>query len=241
MSPDKKEKALVLAKESLVIAKKYKDKIETIICPSFIHLNIVQKYIKEPIYLGAQDVSESDDIQNTGLISISQLIDMNVKYVILGHSEIRKKGEGNDIILLKTQKVLSKKITPIICVGETQRDDQGFYLSEIKDQVDTLINGLAKNAFKKIILAYEPVWAIGKNAIREATPLECREMVIYIKKLINDAYGEKYSKDIKIVYGGSVNENNANLFIQDGGVDGLLLGRVSLDSKRLANLVKNII
>lgn len=241
MAPEKKEQALSLAKDTLAFARKYKNNIQTIICPSFVHLGTIQKYVKEPLYLGAQNVSEAEVVSNTGLVSAGQLSSMEVSYVIVGHSEVRLRGDTNENIILKTQKVLEKKMIPIVCIGEKQRDAQGWYLSEIKDQIDILLSNLTKNSFKKVILAYEPVWAIGESAEREATPLECREMVIYIRKMINDIYGAKFAQGVKILYGGSVNENNARRFVDEGDVDGLLVGRVSLDAKRFGGLMKSLI
>jgi triosephosphate isomerase len=113
-------------------------------------------------------------------------------------------------------------------------------LSNVKEQVESIITSVPKNKLKNLVFAYEPIWAIGSEAAREATVAECQEMIIFIRKLIVDAIGIAISKNIKIIYGGSVNEKNATNFILEGGAQGLLVGRVSLDAKRFDLLAKNI-
>lgn len=236
MAPEKLEQAHSLAKVSLAAARKYKKTLTVLICPPAVHIASLQKTIKEPLLIGAQDVSTATAVANTGLISAGQLAGVGAQYAIVGHSESRARGDTNELVLEKVVRLFEKKITPIVCVGEKKRDVQGWYLSEVKDQIDLLLTAIPKASFKKIVIAYEPLWAIGEHAEREATPAECLEMVIYIRKLINDVYGKAFANSMTIVYGGSVNESNAKEFITNGGADGLLVGRVSLDPKRFTAL-----
>lgn len=240
MAPEKMEHAMALAKETLAIARKYKKSLTTIVCPSFVHIAPVQKILKEPLLLGAQDTSVQTEVANTGIVSAGQLAGVGAQYCIVGHSESRARGDTNELVREKVVKLFEKKIIPIVCVGEKKRDVQGWYLSEIKDQIDLLLTSIPKASFKKIVIAYEPLWAIGANAEREATPAECREMVIYIRKLINDVHGKAFANNMSVIYGGSVNEGNASTFVTEGGADGLLVGRVSLEPKRFAALAKAI-
>ncbi|MBY0328576.1 triose-phosphate isomerase [Patescibacteria group bacterium] len=240
MAPEKVEQAEKLAKETLSLAKKYKKNIEFVICPSFIHLGTVVKQVKITLALGAQGVSAVTTAANTGLVSAAQLKGLGVQYAIVGHSESRARGDTNEVVVEQTARLIEKKIIPIVCIGEKTRDAQGWYLSEIKDQLHGLLTTVSKTNFKNIVIAYEPIWAIGANAEREATPLECREMVIYIRKLISDVHGEKFAATVKIIYGGSVNEHNAKYFITDGTANGLLVGRVSLEPKRYELLAKSL-
>lgn len=240
MAPEKPEQAGKLAKEILVIAKKYKKTVQFIVCPTFVHLSIVVKQAKELLLVGAQSVAPVITPAHTGLVSAPQLKALGVQYCIAGHSESRARGETNEMVLEQTKRLIEKKIIPIICIGEKTRDAHGWYLSEIKDQLDGLLSVISKSALKSVVLAYEPIWAIGANAQREASPAECREMVIYMRKLISDVHGEKFAAGMIIIYGGSVNEQNAKYFITEGTVQGLLVGRVSLDPKRYELLARSL-
>lgn len=240
MAPEKVEHAEKLAKDILTIAKKYKKNIQFVVCPSFGHLSIVAKHTKATLLLGAQGVASVVTPANTGLVSAPQLKGLGVQYTIVGHSESRARGDTNEMVVEQATRLIEKKIIPIVCIGEKTRDAQGWYLSEIKDQLHGLLTTISKTNFKNIVIAYEPIWAIGANAEREATPHECREMVIYIRKLISDVHGEKFATSVVIIYGGSVNEQNAKYFISDGTANGLLVGRVSLEPKRYELLAKSL-
>jgi triosephosphate isomerase len=113
-------------------------------------------------------------------------------------------------------------------------------LSSVKEQVEKIVSNIPRNQIKSLIFAYEPIWAIGSAAAREATVDESREMIIFIRKVIADAVDEKIANSISILYGGSVNEQNASSFISLGGADGLLVGRTSLDAKRFGLLAKTL-
>lgn len=240
MAPDKPSLAFELAKKTLTIARTYKKTLKVIVCPSFAHLGSIGAAVKTPLVLGAQSVSIETEVAHTGLVSAAQLRGLGVQYCIVGHSESRARGDSNELVQQQVVRLLEKKIIPIVCIGERERDAQGWYLSEVKDQLHTLLSTIPKAACKKMLIAYEPVWAIGAQAKREATPAECREMVIYIRKLISDIHGEKFATGATILYGGSVNEQNAKQFIAEGTVQGLLVGRVSLDAKRFGILAKAI-
>lgn len=240
MAPEKSVDAVSLAKKTLEIAKKYKKCLKTIICVPGIHIPILTKQIKTTLSIGGQNVAGSQEIAQTGLLSAGMLRSYGASYCLVGHSESRARGETDEDVLESTLNLLQKKIIPIVCIGEKERDNHGWYLSAVKDQVEKVVSGIPKNQIKNIVLAYEPIWAIGKDAAREATVGECREMIIFIRKVISDAVDEKTANAISILYGGSVNEQNASSFITEGGADGLLVGRTSLDSKRFAMLAKSL-
>jgi triosephosphate isomerase (TIM) len=163
---------------------------------------------------------------------------LSVSYIIVGHSERRSLGESDNFINNQIKTILKGGMIPILCVGENNRDEDGDFLSFIKNQLMVCLEGVNKSKIKNIIIAYEPIWAIGKNAIRQASPEEFTEIKIYIKKIITDMYGAKASSSIKIIYGGSVNSNNAESFISSGA-DGVLVGRDSLDIKKFETLIKS--
>lgn len=240
MAPEKQAQAVDLVKKTNSIAKQYKKDITTIICPPVVFISTVVKYAKAPLIIGAQGVAESDSVAQTALISAGMIKDAGAHYCIIGHSEMRARGDSNASIKEQINRLLEKKINPILCIGEKARDAQGWYLSEVKEQLETAFIGILPAQLKKILIAYEPVWAIGSKATRAASPLECREMVIFIRKVLADMYDEKTAKTIAVLYGGSADEFNAKNFTTEGGVQGFLIGRVSLDAKRFGALAKAI-
>lgn len=241
MAPEKNSQVSDLVKKTNDIAKQYKKELVTIVCPPAVFLSTAMKMTKIPLQLGAQGVAGSEAVAQTGCVSALMLKENGAQYAIVGHSEMRARGDSNADVKNQVSRLMEKKLTPILCIGEKNRDAQGWYLSEVKEQLESIFIDLAPLQAKKMIIAYEPVWAIGAKAERAATPLECREMVIFIRKFLSDHYGEKIAKAIPIIYGGSADEVNARSFIDEGGAQGFLVGRVSLDAKRLAALAKSIV
>ncbi len=239
MNPQTQKEAEIIFKAiSINYQKSNKNKV--IICPSFPHLFISQKVKNKKILLGAQDVATEDKGSYTGEVSPKMLKDMGVEYVIVGHSERRKMGENNEIINKKILNLHKFKMIPILCVGETKRDKDGFYLSLIREQVKFSLNGVSRLNMKNIIIVYEPIWAIGSEAEREATFAEFMEIKIYIKKILSDIFGGKIAHSVPILYGGSVNPQNAPSFILQGEADGLLVGRDSLNPKKFEAIIKAV-
>ena len=211
--------------------------IEIVICPPFPFFFIKDKIKNKKIKLGSQDVFYEKEGSYTGEISTSMLSSFGVEYVIIGHSERRALGDTDNIINKKILSTLKAKMTPIFCIGEKDRDSNGFYLSFIKEQLIEGLASITKLQMKNIIIAYEPVWAIGSEALREATPAEFTEIRIFIKKIIADLYDMKTANEIKIIYGGSVNPINARFFLEEGSADGLLVGRDSLNPKKFCSII----
>src|SRR3989344_1926253 len=203
-------------------------KTEVIICPPFIYLDRLKKLSKK-ISLGAQDAFPGEVGAFTGEVSAEMLYELGARYVILGHSERRTLGEQNSDINKKLKSALSASLRPILCVGEEKRDESHEYFNVVKTQIRECFNGIGKNLISKIIVAYEPIWAISSTPGRkDATSADSREMAIFIRKVLSDKFG-KDASNMMIVYGGSVNEKDAEDFLRNGGVDGLLPGRSSLD------------
>jgi len=198
-------------------------KTEVVICPPFLYLEKLKK-ISRKIYLGAQDAFGRDEGPFTGEISAPMLYNIGVRYVILGHSERRMMGENNNEINKKIKSALVAGLRPVLCVGE--------------NQLEECLLGVSKNSISKIIIAYEPIWAISSTPDRkDATPDDCREMTIFIRRILSDKFGKETSR-MRIIYGGSANERDAENFFKKGGIDGLLPGRASLDSKKFSRIVK---
>lgn len=184
---------------------------EVVICPPTVFLEVV-----EVMHKGAQDVSQQIKGPYTGQISAAQLASLNVKYCIVGHSERRALGERDDLINLKIQALLDYKITPVLCVGwgTTVTQDELEVTDILASQ---LRQGLEDVDPKKVVVAYEPIWAIGSG--RPATPEHAEQIALYI----HTKFGVK-----KVLYGGSINGTNSEKFLSQHHVDGLLVGGASL-------------
>lgn len=217
------------------------NKVDIVLCPPFLYLEKLKKNFKK-ISLGAQNAFAPSMGAFTGEISAEMLANIGVSYVILGHSERRDSlytgGESNADINKKIKSVFSAGLIPILCVGERARDEEHEYLNFVKTQLLESLDGISKNLISKIIVAYEPVWAIGANATRSATPAEFLEMTIFIRKVLSDKFGAKNIESVRIIYGGSVHPENALFFLEDGKADGFLTGRDSLDAKKFAEIIK---
>jgi len=236
MNPKSLKEARVIFKETYTLARGIKN-AKIVVCPPFPYLFLSGNFKSKNVFLGAQNVAKDGEGSYTGEVSSNMLKNMSVNYVIVGHSERRFLGENDNIINKKIFNLLKNKITPILCVGENKRDHDGFYLSFVKEQLKNCLNEIPKAQIKNIIIAYEPVWAIGKGAVREATKEEFLEMKIFIKKVISDIYDANTAHSVSILYGGSVNPLNAESFVKGGEADGLLVGRDSLNSKKFGDIL----
>lgn len=239
MNPQSQKEAEVLFENTIKEIKNVKNN-KIIICPPFPFLFIAQKSKTKKVILGAQNCSKEIDGSYTGQVSVAMLKSMGVSYVIVGHSENRILMEDNKVINKKILNLFKFKLSPILCIGETCRDKDGLYLSFIEEQIKVCLDGVSRTQIKNIIIAYEPVWAIGVNATREATKEEFIEMKIFIKKVISDLYDSKIAHNIPILYGGSVNTENAKSFIREGGADGLLVGRDSINYKKFGAILSTL-
>jgi len=212
-------------------------KTEVVICPPYLYLESLKK-ISKKIILGAQDAFWGSKGPFTGEISGEMLENIGVRYVILGHSERRALGEDNFSINKKIKGAFLSGLTPILCVGDKERDENHEYFNFIKNQIEGSLNGISKELISKVIIAYEPVWALSTTFPRkDATKADFLEMAIFIKKILTDKFGVK-TKMPKIIYGGSVNEKNISEFMADGGIDGVLVGGASLDVKKFLEIIK---
>jgi triosephosphate isomerase len=216
-------------------------------CPPFVYIPLVspmkkkmKRGTKSParIIAGAQDVFFESEGSFTGEVSPKMLRDMGVSYVIVGHSERRKMGETDEIVSKKALAAISAGLCPIICIGEAVHDVDGAYLETLKEQVKKSLAGIPKSSAEKLVIAYEPIWAIGaKEAMK---PEQIRETALFIKKVIADIFGRETALDLPILYGGSVNWRNASDIIRTGGVQGLLVGRESVNIPGFVELAKAV-
>jgi triosephosphate isomerase len=156
--------------------------------------------------------------------------------VIIGHSERRKAGETDGEVNTKLTAVIKAGLTGVVCVGELKRDHGAQYLGQIETQIREAVKGLSRAKLGSVVIAYEPVWAIGTG--QNATPGDVHEMKLFIEKTLTDLYGRNYAQKVRILYGGSVNPKNAGEIMKDGMVDGFLVGGASLNAKDFATIVK---
>ncbi len=239
LNPEGADKARILFTDIKKVSNKLKN-TEVVMCAPYVFLPILKNLSNTKAVLGAQNVWHEANGAFTGEVSVKMLKELNVKYVIVGHSERRAMGEDNILVSKKVNALLKANITPILCIGESHRDSTGAYLQFIKHQLIESLSGVPKTNLKKVVIAYEPIWAIGKNAVREATVAESMEMSLFIKKVISDISDTKTAYMIHILYGGSANKDNAQDFMNNGGVQGLLVGRACLSVKDFSKIIIGI-
>jgi triosephosphate isomerase len=211
----------------------------TVVCPSSVHIVPVMNVSHSKVEVGAQNCHVDPRGSFTGEISPTQLRDLGVSYVILGHSEQRDKGETDESVRHKVRSVMRAGMKPVVCIGELERDDSYEYREYIKEQVLNIFEGISPDELKKILIAYEPRWATGKDALRECTPVECLE----VSQIVRATFKEKYGGDMRnvtLLYGGSVDAKNARNYCEEGGVQGVLVGRASLEADEFVDIVRSI-
>lgn len=176
-------------------------------------------------YIGAETVHGTEIGQVTGATTPQQLLSAGAAFTLIGHSEVRARGETLEERSAKVFLSLNTKLTTVLCFGEHKRDKEGKYLEEIENDVKQTLSQVKRELFSHLIVAYEPIWAIGGQV--PATASECFEAVIAIRRALASLGGIDYAKKVHILYGGTVSKDNAKVFLEEGGVDGLLIGRSS--------------
>lgn len=210
------------------------NKAEFVVCPSYTAISDVKKAIgKKAIKLGAQNVHFEKSGAYTGEISIDMLKDLDVKYVILGHSERRNKLEETDDIINKKVKLsLESGITPIICVGEnTEERISSVQIDKVEFQIRKALDDVDIRDVSNVIIAYEPVWAISTSSQNIGIAPDgnlAEEMAENIRYIIEKLYGTEVAENIRIIYGGSVSSDNTEEYLSKQNIDGLLIGAKSI-------------
>lgn len=209
------------------VYKKFKSGIDAVVCPPAAFINSLKK---KDISLGAQNVSFWTSGSKTGEISASMVKSCGATYSIVGHSERRAMGETDEVIAEKVAEVVKCGMVAVVCVGETERDEEGNYLEVIKAQIKKSLSRISKQEAHKVILAYEPVWAIGRTDNVAITSHDLHQMAIFIRKYLKEVLGIAGDL-IRIIYGGSVTPENAYDLYLNGGVSGFLPGRSSWEAE----------
>ena len=211
-------------------------KVQIVVAPSAIFLRELSRGYRGRISFCIQNGTHESGA-HTGEISFAQAHDARASYALIGHAERRAMGETNDQTRLKMASALKTGLTPVLCVGEETRSASGEHFSFIKEQLRAGLMDVQGSSLKKIVIAYEPVWAIGAPKPMQARDMH--EMSIFIRKSIVELYGEA-GMEIKVLYGGSIDETSAVEMLRDGDVKGLLIGRASTDVRHVSLLLNAI-
>ena len=211
-------------------------KTQVVLCPPYIYMSPLSAGTRTAnLFLGAQDAFYEPSGSFTGEVSFAQLPQFKVAYVIVGHSERRAAGETDATVNKKVRAVVTEGMTAVLCVGENVRDAHGDYLQTVRGQIVEALRDVSKKSLDDLIIAYEPVWAIG--AKEPARPQEINEMTIYIKKVLRDLYGVS-ADGVRVLYGGAVSVSEVEEIMKEGFVSGLLVGRESLKAKNFVEIIK---
>ncbi len=212
--------------------------VEVIICPPSMGLHAAAKALEgSSIKLGAQNLHFEDDGAYTGEISARMLKSLGVDYVIVGHSERRQYfGEADEIVAKKVKKALSSGLKVILCIGETLAERDGGVTEKVLErQVKADLDGLTKEQLSSVVIAYEPIWAIGTG--RNATPQQAQDAHAFVRKTVAGMFGNDAADALTIQYGGSVKPDNAAELLSRPDVDGALVGGASLKPDSFAKII----
>jgi triosephosphate isomerase (TIM) len=204
-------------------------------------INIIHKENYKGFTVGAQNFDLNNIGPYTSQVTLQNIIEAGAKFVILGHSEVRTFGEADEDINKKIKNALHyNNILTVLCIGEKSRegDVNGEYIEEVKKSLEKCLEKVDKNSLEKLIIAYEPVWAIGGNSA--ASSYDVQEIVILIRRTLVEKFGIDYAKRVKIIYGGSVDEDNAKSFLENATVDGVLVGRACMQAEKFAKIVNSL-
>lgn len=216
------------------------ERVEVVVAPAFVLLQTVQASLKgSGIRIGAQDVHWEPKGAFTGEVSGPMLVEFGVTHVIVGHSERRHiMRETDEMINKKVRSALQNNMTPILCVGETLEQRQSnLTQGVVETQIRAGFQGLSPEDVRRLIIAYEPVWAIGTGV--NATPEQAEEVHGFIRALISEIAGKAVGEGVKILYGGSVSPDNISGLIAKSNVDGALVGGASLKADSFAKIVRS--
>lgn len=234
------DEALALVKE--IIANAGHNSAIKIFFPSFPYLHTIHSAIANSngFYLGAQNCSEHSSGAYTGEVAANMLSSVGCKYVLVGHSERRHYfNETSPLLAKKIHQALINNLTVVFCIGETlQERKTNTHFDVVKNQITKVLNNFSLNEIKNIILAYEPVWAIGTG--ETATPQQAQEMHAFIRKTVGEIFNTEVSENVHILYGGSCNAQNAKELLACPDIDGGLIGGASLKADDFCKIIASV-
>lgn len=230
-------------KEGLALLKDTEKKLprgmssSVVVCPPALLFGHVRASYKGSRFaFGTQDISIQSQGAHTGEVTAELAYASGATYTIVGHAERRAQGESSNDIALKVRRALDTRLTPIVCIGERERDHGAEYLSVIETMLSESLKMIEPNELKKLVIAYEPVWAIG--AATAPGPRVVSEAVLYIRKLLMQLYGREGAMKVKILYGGAVDQENASVLLSEGNASGFLVGRASVDAAHFVGIIR---
>ena len=214
------------------------EEVDVLVCPPFVSLSMAVNYLHDTdIQVGAQNIHFEENGAYTGEISASMLVEAGCNFVIIGHSERREYfGETDSSVNKKAKKALEHDIVPVICVGESLNQRKAdIHFDLVKNQVTAAFEGISASEALDIVIAYEPIWAIGTG--ETATPEQAQEMHAHIRSVLVDLYDGETAEEIRILYGGSMKAGNAEELLGQPDVDGGLIGGASLQAEGFAEII----
>ena len=212
--------------------------VEVLVCAPYTLLGALVEAAKgTPIKIGAQNMHFEDFGAFTGEVSADMLLEIGVSHVIIGHSERRQYfNETDETVNLKTKKALVKGLVPVVCCGETLEERESAMTKDVcKRQVVKAFEGIDGAEAKKVVVAYEPIWAIGTG--KTASSQDANDVIAYIRQVLEEVYGDEVSEEIRIQYGGSVKPSNVEEIMNETDIDGALVGGASLEAESFLQLV----
>ena len=237
MNPPSFKEAKALFEETKRMTGLFKGLTVVVAPPAVFVRELSAKLRKGRIALAVQNAHFEAGGAHTGEISMQQVRDAKVTHCLIGHAERREMGETDDDVRKKVASALGAQLTPILCVGEKSREGGAEHFSYVRQQLQTALADVPQTKLSKVIIAYEPIWAIG--APKAMLPRDMHEMAIFIRKTAVEKFGE-VGHSLTILYGGSVDATNAAAMLQHGDVRGLLVGRASVDAKVFAELLRSV-
>lgn len=215
--------------------------VEIVVCPPFSALESVSKLLESGqtnVELGAQNMHWEDEGAYTGEVSPLMLKELDVKYVIIGHSERRAYfGESDESVNKKVKAAFNHDLNPIVCVGESLEErENGMTQKVVQAQIFEGLRDLSADDAKRLMVAYEPIWAIGTG--KSATAQDANDVIRYIRAVIGSIFGPELAKELRIQYGGSVKPENVAELMDEPDIDGALVGGASLDAESFSKIVK---
>ncbi|TES87908.1 MAG: triose-phosphate isomerase [Candidatus Aminicenantes bacterium] len=215
---------------------------ELVVIPPYTMLSEVKKVIEgSTIQLGAQNIFWEEKGAFTGEVSPPMLKDAGCQYVTIGHSERRQYfGETNETVNKKIKAALAHELTPIMCIGESLEErEKGNTMDKVETQINSGLEGLGKDEIRRIVIAYEPIWAIGTGVT--ATPSQAEEVHSFIRKKLTEKYGNEIASYAIILYGGSVKPANTYSILKENNINGALVGGASLEADSFIQITKEAI
>jgi triosephosphate isomerase len=210
--------------------------VKAIVAPPSIFLRELSRgYRGKSVSFAAQNIFWEGEGSHTGEISPVQVKDTGADYAIIGHAEQRARGVTDEEINRKVLAAIQFKLKPIVCISDTEHDSEGEYVNIVRHQIKTALKKVPPTRFRDVVVAYDPAWAIGAQEAPGVNSIH--QMTLLVRKIILEAFGRDALKHIRVLYGGAVNAKNAEGILSIPDIDGVLVGRASLDAKELHALL----